>query len=220
MLKKSTFDFLVKISFNNSKKWIDEYRSDYDNTMEDFKIFNQKLIEGISNFDKSILESKLLANNCIPRLNRDIRFTKDKSPYKTYLYSIINEGGRKSSNSGYFLVINPDECYLGAGAFQPDGERLKKIRNKIQKNVTDWNNIVTNTNLLEAFPNGIVAQESLKKVPIGFQSDSQVKDFLKMKGFFVRNYHPDVYFRKEENFEDIMKSFEASKILNDFLNKF
>lgn len=159
MLKKSSFEFLNGLFINNSKKWVDEHRSDYDAAIEDFTIFNQDLIDAISKFDKSIAKSDLQANDCIPRLNRDLRFTKDKSPYKTYLYSIINEGGRKSGNAGYFLVMNSGECYIGGGAFQPEPERLKKIRQKIETNFEDWKKIAEDKELLKFFPEGIVARK-------------------------------------------------------------
>lgn len=218
MLKKSSFDFLIGLANNNTREWFDQHRSDYEQTMEDFRIFNQDLIDALSKFDKSIAKSDLQGKDCIPRLNRDLRFAKDKSPYKTYLYSIINEGGRKSGKAGYFIVINPGECYVGAGAFQPEPQRLKKIRQEINYNFEDWLKIAEDDKLLNAFPDGIVAQESLQKVPKDFEADSPAGDFLKMKGFFVRNYYPDTFFRGKNNFETIVESFKACQQLNHFVN--
>ena len=218
MLKKSSFDFLIGLANNNTRVWFDQHRSDYEETMEDFRLFNQDLIDALSKFDKSIAKSDLQGKDCIPRLNRDLRFTKDKSPYKTYLYSIINEGGRKSGNAGYFIVINPGECYIGAGAFQPEPQRLKKIRQEINYNFQDWKKIAGDIKLCKAFPDGIVAQESLQKVPKDFEADSPAGDFLKMKGFFVRNYYTDTFFRGKHNFETIVESFKACLPLNNFVN--
>lgn len=218
MLKKSSFDFLTGLSGNNSREWFDQHRADYEETMEDFTLFNQNFIDAISKFDKSIAQSNLQGKDCIPRLNRDLRFAKDKSPYKTYFYSIINEGGRKSGKAGYFIVMKPGECYIGAGAFQPEPERLKKIRQEINYNFEDWKKIAGDDKLLKAFPDGIVAQESLQKVPKEFDSDSPAKDFLKMKGFFVRNYYPDTFFRGKDNFPGIVESFKACQHLNHFVN--
>lgn len=103
LLKKSSLDFLSGLAENNTTEWFNEHREDYRATYEDFAFFNQNLIEAISEFDTSIAASDLQGKDCIPRLNRDLRFTKDKSPYKTYYYSIINKGGRKSGNAGYFM---------------------------------------------------------------------------------------------------------------------
>jgi len=200
MLKKSSFDFLTGLAMNNTREWFDQHRSDYKETLEDFTLFNQNLIDAISKFDKSIAKSNLQGKDCIPRLNRDLRFAKDKSPYKTYFYAIINEGGRKSGKAGYFIVLSPGECYIGAGAFQPEPERLKMIRQEIDYNFDDWKKIAQHGKLLQAFPEGIVAQETLLKVPKGFDSDSEAKEFLKMKGFFVRNYYPDIFFGRKDNF--------------------
>ncbi|MEP2346995.1 MAG: DUF2461 domain-containing protein, partial [Algoriphagus sp.] len=213
-----SFDFLTGLAGNNNKEWLDQHRSDYNETMEDFALFNQNLIDSISAFDKSIAMSDLQGKDCIPRLNRDLRFTKDKSPYKTYLYSIINEGGRKSGKAGYFIVMNPGECYIGAGAFQPVPELLKKIRQEIDYNFEDWTKIVQDSNLLKAFPDGVVSQESLQKVPKGFDIDSPAKDYLKMKGFFVRNYYPDTFFLRKENYNTIVENFKACQHLNQFVN--
>jgi uncharacterized protein (TIGR02453 family) len=163
MLRKASFDFLTGLASNNTREWFNQHRSDYQETMEDFRLFNQELIDELSKFDKSIAGSDLQGKDCIPRLNRDLRFAKDISPYKTYLYSIINEGGRKSGKAGYFIVINPGECYIGAGAFQPEPQLLKKIRQEINYNFEDWLKIAEDDKLLKAFPDGMVAQDSLQK---------------------------------------------------------
>jgi len=218
MLKKSSFDFLTGLSENNTREWFDQHRTDYQETLEDFTAFNQNLIDALSEFDTSIAKSNLQGKDCIPRLNRDLRFAKDKSPYKTYYYSIINEGGRKSSKAGYFIVLNPGECYIGAGAFQPEPDRLKKIRQEIDYNFGDWKKIAEDKKLLQAFPDGIIAQESLQKVPKDFDAESPAKEFLKMKGFFVRKYHPDAFFRGKDNFKTIVESFKACQQLNNFVN--
>jgi len=218
MLKKSSFDFLTGLAENNTTEWFNKHRDDYQETHDDFTLFNQNLIEAISKFDKSIAESDLQGKDCIPRLNRDLRFTKDKSPYKTYYYSIINKGGRKSGNAGYFVVLNPGECYIGAGEYQPEPKRLKKVRQEIEYNFEDWQKIAQDSQLLKAFPDGIIAQETLQKVPKGFDIDSPAKEFLKMKGFFVRKHYPDAFFLSKDNFAIIIESFKTCHKLNDFVN--
>lgn len=218
MLQKSSFDFLTGLAENNNKEWVDQHRENYLETMEDFNIFIQDLIDAISKFDKSIAKSNLQSKDCIPRLNRDLRFAKDKSPYKTYLYAIINEGGRKSGKSGYFVVMNPGESYIGGGAYQPDSKQLKKIRQEIDYNFEAWKKITEDKQLLKEFPESVSAQESLQKVPKGFDKDSPAVDFLKMKGFFVRNHKPDTFFRGKDNFSSILESFKACQQLNNFVN--
>ena len=217
MLKKLSFDFLKDLAKNNTRDWFDEHRDDYQSTMEDFSGLNQNIIDALSKFDKSIAESNLQGKDCIPRLNRDLRFAKDKSPYKTYLYSIINQGGRKSGIPGYFIFIDPGKCYIGAGAFQPEPERLKKIRQEIDYNFEEWKDITTNENLLKAFPNGIVSNESLQKVPKGFDADSPAKDFLKMKGYFVQKHYPDSFFQSRDSLQTILDSFQACQTLINFV---
>ncbi|SDM29957.1 TIGR02453 family protein [Pedobacter antarcticus] len=219
MLKKMTFDFLKGLKKNNSKEWFDKNRDDYREVYENFEGFTQDLIDSISKFDPSIASSHLLAKDCIPRLNRDLRFSKDKSPYKTYLYAVISSGGRKSGNAVYYVMLDPDKCCFGAGSFQPDPDKLKKLRQEIDYNFEEWIKIAENSTLKTAFPDGIIAQESLQKVPNGFDASSPAAAFLKMKSFFVRQYYADSFFLKEDNFDGIIKRLKTCVELNKFVNR-
>lgn len=214
-----TFDFLRGLKENNTKEWFDKNRNNYREVLENFEGFTQDLIDSISKFDPSIASSHLLAKDCIPRLNRDLRFTKDKSPYKTYLYAVISSGGRKSGNAVYYVMVDLDHCCFGAGAFQPDPAKLKKLRQEIDYNFEEWQKIVENPELKAAFPDGVIAQESLQKVPKGFDADSPAVAFLKMKSFFTRQHYADSFFLKESNFETIVERFNTCVELNKFVNR-
>ncbi len=219
MLKKTTFDFLKGLKKNNTKEWFDKNRDEYREVYEKFEGFVQDLIDSISKFDPSIASSDLLAKDCIPRLNRDLRFAKDKSPYKTYLYAVISSGGRKSGNAVYYVVLDPDKCNFGAGSFQPDRDTLKKLRQEIDYNFDEWVAIIENPKFKVAFPDGIIAQESLQKVPNGFDAASPAAAFLKMKGFFVRKNYADSFFLKKENFDGIIERLKTCVELNEFVNR-
>lgn len=218
MLKKTTFDFLKGLKENNTKEWFDKNRDEYREVYKKFEEFTQDLIDSISKFDTSIASSHLLAKDCIPRLNRDLRFAKDKSPYKTYLYAVISSGGRKSGNAVYYVMVDQGKCCFGAGSFQPDPAKLKKLRQEIDYNFEEWIKIAENPKLKTAFPDGIIAQESLQKVPNGFDATSPAAAFLKMKSFFTRKYYADSFFLNKENFEDIVKELKTCVELNNFVN--
>lgn len=219
MLKKTTFDFLKDLKKNNTKEWFDKNRDMYREVYENFEEFTQNLIDSISQFDPSIASSHLLAKDCIPRLNRDLRFTKDKSPYKTYLYTVISSGGRKSGNAVYYVMLDPDKCCFGAGSFQPDPDKLKKLRQEIDYNFEEWIKIAEDPKFKTAFPDGIITQESLQKVPNGFDAANPAATFLKMKGFFVRQYYADSFFLKKDNFKDIVERLKTCLELNKFVNR-
>jgi len=219
MINKSTLTFLKHLKDNNSSEWVDEHRSDYNSALNDFVVFNEKLISAIGKFDQKIAKSDLQAKDCIPRLNRDLRFAKDKSPYKTYLYSIIQDQGRKSGKAGYAVVIDPGNCCITCGAFQPDPQRLKELRTEIEYNFDQWSKITQDKELLAAFPNGIISQESLQKVPKGFDPESPAKEFLKMKGFFVKIDLTESFLQSKQAIEEIATKYSTCKNLLDFLNK-
>lgn len=219
MLKKTAFAFLKGLKKYNTKEWFDNNRDEYREVYENFEAFTQDLINCISKFDQSIASSHLLAKDCIPRLNRDLRFTKDKSPYKTYLYAVISSGGRKSGNAVYYVMLDPGKCCFGAGSFQPDPDKLKKLRQEIDYNLEEWIKIAEEPVFKTAFPDGIIAQESLRKVPNGFDADSPAANFLKMKGFFVRQYYADSFFLKKDNFDVIVERLKTCVDLNTFVNR-
>src|SRR5580704_17129774 len=103
MLQQSSFDFLNKLKKNNNKEWFDKNRSVYEVAKKDFQTFVNETIQSISKFDASV--KSLEAKNCVFRINRDVRFSNDKSPYKTNMGAIISPGGKKSFSAGYYIHI-------------------------------------------------------------------------------------------------------------------
>lgn len=219
MISKSTLTFLKQLKDNNSSEWVNDHRSEYTFALEDFRVFNEQLISAIGKFDPKIARTDLQAKDCIPRLNRDLRFAKDKSPYKTYLYSIIQDQGRKSGKAGYAVVVDPGNCCITCGAFQPDPQRLKELRTEIEYNFDQWRKITEDKEFLAAFPDGIISQASLQKVPKGFDPESPAQEFLKMKGFFVKMDLTESFLQSKQAIEQIATKYSSCNKLLDFLNK-
>ncbi|MFW0717569.1 DUF2461 domain-containing protein [Pedobacter sp. N23S346] len=218
MLNKATFTFLSKLTKNNNTEWMNNHRDAYNNCMDDFSDFVQMLINEIAQFDNDISKSDLKAKDCIPRLNRDLRFSKDKSPYKTYLYAVISKNGRKSGNAVYYIVIKPGESGIGAGAFQPEKQILKKLHQEIDFNLKEWLSIVEDKGLLSKFPEGIISNQYLKKTPKDTEESNPALKFLKMKDFYVDHHYNDEFFLKKENLNTIIESYKSARKLKDFIN--
>src|SRR6266436_6635690 len=117
MLQPSTLRFLKDLKKNNNKAWFDSHRKQFEDAKKDFSDFNQTVIDKHSKKDKSIKE--LSSKNCLFRINRDIRFSKDKSPYKTNLGASINPGGKKSVLAGYYFHCEPGQSFVGGGLWMP-----------------------------------------------------------------------------------------------------
>lgn len=218
MLKKDTFSFLSRLAKNNNRDWMNAHREEYLGCMEDFEALVSLLIDEIAKFDKDISASALTAKDCIPRLNRDLRFAKDKSPYKTYLYAVISKDGRKSGNAVYYLVIEPGKSSFGAGAFQPEAKNLKKLHQEIDYNLEEWTKLAGDKKLLEEFPDGIVSNKYLKKTPKNVEEDNPAIEFLKMKDFFLTKSYADDFFSKQDNLNIILTGYRSAQKLNTYVN--
>ena len=154
MISKQTLKFLKDLKINNSKEWLDENREKYDAAKNDMLTLTEQLITAVADFDQTISNAYLDPNKCITRLNRDLRFAKDKTPYKTDYYIVINKDGKNSASAFYFLHIEPDNCFVGGGVY-PQPEQLKKIRQEIDYAFDEWTAIIKDKLFKKTFPGGI-----------------------------------------------------------------
>ena len=117
MIKETTTGFLKKLSKNNNKQWFDTHRNEYLQAKNDFENFVTRIIDGLSAIDTDIKD--LEVKDCTFRLNRDIRFSKDKTPYKINLGASFNRGGKKSVFAGYYFHLEPGKSFAGGGLWMP-----------------------------------------------------------------------------------------------------
>lgn len=125
MVQTSTLQFLKSLSKNNNKLWLDAHRNQYLEAKTDFENFVAILIKETVRFDSDVKD--LQVKDCVFRLNRDIRFSKDKTPYKTNMGASINRGGKKSIYAGYYFHVEPGgKSFAGGGLWMPMAGELKK----------------------------------------------------------------------------------------------
>ena len=129
MLQPTTMKFLKDLQKNNNKPWFEKNRAVYEDAKADFASFIQTLIDIHGKKDKRIKELK--AKDCMFRINRDVRFAKDKSPYKNNLAPALTSGGKKSVYAGYYFHCQPGEAFAGGGLWVPMPADLKKVRQEI-----------------------------------------------------------------------------------------
>jgi uncharacterized protein (TIGR02453 family) len=119
VISKETLLFLKGLEDNNDRDWLQANKKEFENAKANFAGFVGEMITGISRFDQDI--SGLAPDACIFRIYRDIRFSKDKSPYKTHFGAYISPGGRKINSPGYYIHIQPGgQSFLAAGKHMPD----------------------------------------------------------------------------------------------------
>ena len=216
MLQSSTLKFLKELKKNNNKPWFDEHRKQYELVKTDFYSFVDALITGISKFDPPI--GNLKAKDCAFRINRDVRFSKDKSPYKNNIAGYFNRNGKKGNGAGYYLHIEPGKSFAAGGLWMPDANDLAKIRQEIDYSFDKWKKIVTHKTFKKYFTKGVEGTETLSRPPKGYDENNPAIAFLKMKGFIVSHPFDDAALQNKPAVTAIVKNFEAMKPMVDFLN--
>lgn len=218
MLQTSTLQFLKQLKKNNSKEWFDANRKKYEAVKADFALSVQNVIEDFSKTDITL--SSLIAKNCLFRINRDIRFAKDKSPYKTNMGAYINAAGKKSMTAGYYLHISPGESFVGGGMYQPDAEALKKLRQEIDYNFKEFNGIINTKKFKTFYTNGLSkdGDVSLSRPPKGYNENNPAIEFLKLKSIVAMAPLTDAQLTDKKFTSTVVKAFEALHPLVVFLN--
>jgi uncharacterized protein (TIGR02453 family) len=217
MLQSTILSFLKKIHNNNNKAWFDENRKEYEKAKSDFLSFAATLINGIGSFDTTI--NVLQPKDCIFRINRDVRFSKNKSPYKTNMAAYFNRGGKKGNGAGYYLHIEPGNSFLAVGIWMPEAETLAKIRQEIDYNFKDWEKIIDNKSFILSFNAGIDFSDSLKKAPKGYTEDNPALKYLKLKSFVAINRFTDKDLQAATFSKTTIDTFKKGFPLIRFINE-
>lgn len=187
---KALFHFLNQLQVNNERSWFQAHKEEFIAAQDYFCRQIDKLIAAISIFDPSI--SHLQAKDCIYRIYRDVRFSADKSPYKTHFGAYICPGGKKSGYSGYYLHLSntppdkdyPHSCFLAAGDYICTPEVLKILREDITAGQGDFDDIVQAA--APAFY--LESTNALKRMPKGYSEEEPYAHYLKLKNFCL--IHP------------------------------
>ncbi len=216
MLQPSTFKFLKDLKKNNNKVWFDEHRKLYETTKADFYGLADDIISGIASFDSSI--AHLRARDCAFRINRDIRFSKDKSPYKTNMGAFISKGGKKINSAGYYIHIEPGQCFIAGGFYMPDAPQLAKLRQEIDYSFDTWKKIVEAKPFKKIFTKGVEGIEVLSRPPKGYDESNPAITYLKMKSFIVSVPVADAVLQSKTAVKEIVKTFAAIRPMIAFLN--
>jgi uncharacterized protein (TIGR02453 family) len=219
MIQAATLKFLKDLKKNNTKEWFDDNRKSYENAKDDFLEFTQQIISGVEKFDDNILKANLDTKKCISRLNRDVRFSKDKSPYKTNFFAMINQGGKKSNLACYYLQLQPGNSFNGGGVYMPMPPDLQKFRQEIDYNFKEWKTVIENKTFKKVYEKGIQSPETLSRPPKGYEETNPAIEYLKMKGFFTMNQLTDEVLQSKACIKTVLQNFQTAKPVIDFLNR-
>jgi uncharacterized protein (TIGR02453 family) len=218
MLLPATVKFLKDLKKNNDKSWFDAHRPQYEAAKKNFEEFIQAVIDKHGKQDPTIKE--LTAKSCMFRINRDVRFSKDKAPYKNNFGASINRGGKKSIYAGYYFHCQPGESFVGGGLWIPMPPETKKVRQEIDYCFDEFKKIVGSKKFQAIYGSLYQGDDvSLARVPQGFEKDNPAADYLKLKSWLAMQELKDSDLTSDTLVKKTVAAFEALQPLLMFLNR-
>jgi len=218
MLEQKTLKFLSQLKKNNNKPWFDSHRAQYEAARIDFSNFIQLVIDAVQKSDTTI--TGLTSKDCQFRINRDIRFSKDKRPYKENFGAFIARGGKKSIYAGYYFHLAPGNSFAGGGLWMPEPVNLKKVRQEIDYNWEEFQSIITNKNFKKIFGDLYKGEDvSLKRMPKGYDESHLAIDYLKLQSFIAETKIGDQDLTKSTLHKKTVTAFEALQPFLGFINR-
>ena len=218
MIRKSTLDFLATLKKNNNRDWFDKNKENYLAARQNMEEFADELIASISKFDKRI--AGLTPKDCLFRIYRDVRFSKNKDPYKTNMGASINAGGKKAMTSGYYMHIESGKSFLAGGKWQPPADELKKIRQEIDFNGKKFHKIIEHKEFKKYFGKFDESEGyKLSRPPKGYDKDHPDIELLKFNSYIVWHEYGNQEVLSKNFAGEISKGAKIMKPLIDFLNE-
>ena len=216
MHTEDIINFLKELNENNNREWFAQNKSRYEKVKSKFEEISRLLISEISIFDNDI--KNVDVKDCVFRIYRDIRFSTDKTPYKTHFgVYIASAGGRKSHRGGYYLHLDPAGCFIAVGVWCPPPNILKALRQSVCDNIDELNEIRNEASFNTYFKT-FFEEDKLKNVPAGFPRDFPDAELLKLKHYMVDHKLNDDILNAPNLVSRLGEIARAGYPLNKFLN--
>jgi uncharacterized protein (TIGR02453 family) len=218
MIQPSTLQFLADLRDNNNKPWFDAHKKRYAAAKGDVEQLVVRTLDILGGIDPNI--QGLEAKQCMFRINRDVRFSANKSPYKTNMGFAMTKGGKKSPLGGYYVHLEPDQCFFGAGIYMPMPPELKKVRQEIAYCFEEFQSIVEAPAFQKFFGNGVAIEgHSLVKVPAGYDPDHRAAKYLKFKTYFAMHKFAEQDVTSAQFADTLAEGFRLVAPMVAFINR-
>ena len=216
-ISSRTLKFLKELSKNNKREWFYAHKSEFETARGEFADFVYELAEKVGEFDKEVKKNLNHKNTVkIFRIYRDVRFSKDKSPYKMNFAGVIGSGGMDSGNPGYYLHIQPGKSSAGGGIHMSDPKTLSNIRRSIDKDADKLRKVL-NGKEFKKYVGKLNSYGDLKTVPRGFDKDHPAADLLKHKSFTAGRAFKNSVVTKTAFSKEVLTTFKALHPLINYL---
>jgi len=218
MLTKESLQFLDDLKANNNRDWFQDNKKRYEIFKKDYHQLVSDFLDAMKPLDSSL--ELLQVKDCTFRINRDIRFSKDKSPYKAHLGVWLSSGAKGANRSGYYVHIEKGASFIAGGFYSPDSEELKKVRKEIAFFYDDLEEILKEKNFKKEFGSlDINENNSLKSMPRGYEKDHPAIEFLKLKSFTTTQKYDISEVTKKDFVAKMSQKLITLKPFNEFINR-
>ena len=218
MLVPQTLKFLTQLKKNNNKPWFDANRAQYEAARIDFSNFIQLVIEAVQKTDTTV--TGLMSKDCMFRINRDIRFSNDKTPYKAHFGASIKRGGRKSAFAGYYFHLEPGNSFIGGGMWMPEAPALKNMRQEVDYNWEEFQGLLQEKNFKKVYGDVYKGTDvSLATMPKGYDKENPAAEYLRLKSFIAEAKVGDQELTKATLHKKTVAAFEALQPMLNFINR-
>lgn len=211
---ETVIKFIKELNRNNNREWFAENKEFYNKAKEEFDFVVNILISKVKEFDQSV--DVMSAKECTFRIYKDVRFSKDKLPYKDHFGAYICKGGRKSIYAGYYLHIQENNSFVGGGLYCPQSDILKSVRTDIVENSNFYKEIINDKDFTKYFDE--IHGEKLSSAPRGFPKDFKDIELLKFKSHTAFHKITDSDLIKPDFIQKTVDIFESMVSFNTYFN--
>ncbi|MFZ1705898.1 MAG: DUF2461 domain-containing protein [Saprospiraceae bacterium] len=218
MIQKSIFQFLGELKENNNKPWFDANKASYEVMKKNYNLLASQILEKMKEHDKTL--NGLEAKHCVFRIFKDVRFSKDKTPYKTGLGIILTPYGKKMNLAGYYVHLEDGQSFVGGGLYMPPNDLVKKVRSEIQHFPEDLEKILKDKNFIKTY-NDIEKNPNimLAKVPKELSPDHPLADYVRLKSFTTGTAYTNEMVFTSHFVDNVIRDFVTLKPLIHYINR-
>ncbi|MBP6576951.1 MAG: DUF2461 domain-containing protein [Chryseobacterium sp.] len=214
-INPQTLNFLSTLEINNNREWFNENKPLYLEAKANFENVVNEIIAEVAEFDESV--ERLEAKNCIFRIYKDTRFSKDKTPYKTNIgASLVEKGPKTLNHAGYYIHLENEKSFLAGGVYMTEPKNLKAIREAISSDGETFLKILNKKTFKDVLE---LQGTKLVKVPQGFDKENPMGDYLKFKQFTVFHSLSDEEVLDKNFVKNTVKVLKEIYPFNRFLNE-
>ncbi len=208
--------FLKNLAANNNREWFAQNKNLYEICKKEIELFSTEILKELKSVDDRL--NSLEPKNCIYRIYRDVRFSQDKTPYKTHFGIYFAPDGKTSWKPGYYIHIEPNNIFIGGGVWMPKADILKKVRQEIYYNIDQFLKITNNDNLKKYFQKLEPLEQNVRP-PKDFPTDFEYIEIIKLKSFIYSYKFSDEEFLKNSAPQHISEILKTLQPINKFFQQ-